>query len=129
MAAVVGIGGIFIKSRAPEAYQAWYREVLGLDVQSWGGAQLWNERDANGRGPRTYAVWASFAPDTKYFEPSEREFMINFRVDDLDGVLARVAEKGGNVLPKRDETEDGRFGYVLDPEGVLLELFQPAPLL
>jgi predicted enzyme related to lactoylglutathione lyase len=127
MARIAGLGGIFVKARDPAALQAWYRDVLGIDVQSWGGAQLWND-PPKGK-TRTYGVWAAFGPDTSYFEPSPRDFMINLRVDDLDGMLAQVKERGGNVMPKREETEDGRYGYVLDPEGVLLELWQPPELL
>ena len=127
MARILGLGGIFVKARDPAALRAWYRDVLGLDVQDWGGAQLWND-PPRGKN-RTYGVWSAFDPDTKYFEPSTRDFMVNLRVDNLEEVLQQVAERGGNVLPKREETEDGHVGYVLDPEGVLLELFQPAELL
>lgn len=127
MARILGLGGIFVKARDPVALRAWYRDVLGLDVQEGGGAQLWND-PPKGK-TRTFALWSSFAPETKYFEPSTRDFMINLRVDDLDGVLISIKERGGEVLPKREETEDGRYGYVLDPEGVLLELWQPPELL
>ena len=95
-----------MKARDPATLCAWYWAVL-----------------AQGR-TRTYAVWSTFAADTKHFEP-RRDFMINLRIDDLDGLLAQVKARGGEVLPRREETEDGQFGYVLDPEGVLLELWQP----
>ena len=119
MAKVVGVGGIFVKARDPAALRAWYRDCLGVEIHDWGGAQLWNEG-------KTYAVWSSFKADTKYFEPSERDFMINFRVDDLDGLLAQLRERGARVLDRREDTDDGKFGYVVDPEGTLLELFQPS---
>jgi len=131
MAAIVGIGGIFVRSRDPAAYRVWYRDVLGLDLQDWGGVQLWDDRDRNGRAPRSYSVFAAFGADSGAFEPSERDVMINFRVDDLDGMLAAIAARGGaeRIVRKRNETEDGRFGYVLDPEGVLIELWEPPRLL
>lgn len=120
MAQVIGIGGIFVKSRDPKALQAWYRENLGMEIQPWGGAQLWN-----GEG-KTYGVWSSFAADTKYFDPGTKDFMLNLRVDDLDGLLAKLREKNVTVLDRGENTEDGKFGYVVDPDGTLLELFQPA---
>ena len=123
MAKVTGIGGVFVKSRDPKALSAWYADVLGFTIDPWGGSQL--ENDA-----KTVGVWNAFAADTKYFEPSDKPFMINFRVDDLDGMLARVREKGGQVLDRReDSAEIGKFGYVVDPEGTLLELWQPPALL
>jgi catechol 2,3-dioxygenase-like lactoylglutathione lyase family enzyme len=121
MATVLGIGGVFVKSKDPEQLGAWYRDMLGFEIQAWGGAQLWSTPG------KTYAVWSPFAADTKYFEPSTRELMINFRVDDLDGLVAELRRKGANVLDRREESEDGKFGYVVDPDGTLLELWQPSP--
>lgn len=118
MANVVGLGGIFVKARDPEALRAWYRDALGLEIHSWGGAQLWNDG-------KSYGVWSAFAASSSYFAPSEREFMINLRVDDLDGMLAHLRARGANVLERREDSPDGRFGYVVDPEGTLLELWQP----
>lgn len=118
MAKVLGIGGIFIKAKDTTALRAWYREVLGLDVQDWGGVVFENDGKSIG-------IWNAFAADTKYFEPGTREFMINLRVDDLDGLLARLREKGARVLDRREDTDEGKFGYVVDPEGTLLELWQP----
>lgn len=122
MARVLGIGGFFIKSRDREKLAAWYRDVLGLDVQDWGGAVLWSKPEDGA----SYAVWNAFAADTKYFEPSTREVMLNLRVDDLDGVLARLREKDARVLDRREESEFGKFGYVVDPDGTLIELWEPA---
>lgn len=119
MARVLGIGGVFIKSSDPDALRAWYREMLGVEIQSWGGAQLWAE-------PGTYGVWSPFAEGTKYFEPSTREFMVNFRVDDADGLVTALKAKGAQVLDRRQQSADGVFCYVVDPDGTLLELWQPA---
>ena len=122
---VTGIGGIFFKARDPKALGAWYREHLGVDVTPWGGAQFfWSGPDEP--GGVGYTVWNPFAADTKYFEPSDKVFMLNLRVDDLDAILAVLREKGARVLDRREDSEQGRFGYVVDPEGTLLELFEPS---
>lgn len=120
MARITGIGGIFFKSPDPSALGAWYRDVLGLELQSYGAAML--SYDAPGHPP--CAVWTPFAGDTKYFEPSSREFMINFAVDDLDAMLAAITAKGVPVLGRLDESY-GRFGWILDPDGTKIELWQP----
>jgi predicted enzyme related to lactoylglutathione lyase len=120
MAKVLGIGGVFVKARDPEALRAWYRDQLGVEIHDWGGAQLHNE-------PKTYGVWSAFAQSTEYFAPSDKPFMINFRVDDLAALLAHLRERGARVLDRHESSPDGEFGYVVDPEGTLLELWQPAP--
>ena len=121
MAKVIGLGGVFLKSRDPAALRAWYRDCLGLDIASWGGAILPN-------GPDTFAVWNAFAADTKYFDPSPHHVMINLQVDDLAALLADLRVKCPDRLLDRGETTaEGAFGYVLDPDGTLLELYQPAP--
>lgn len=122
MAQVVGVGGVFFKSKDPESLRDWYHEHLGVDVKPWGGAQfLYNRRDRPGIG---YTVWSPFAADTTYFEPSDKPFMINLRVDDLEGMLAQLRAAGAQVLDRRDDGENGKFGYVLDPEGTLVELWE-----
>jgi catechol 2,3-dioxygenase-like lactoylglutathione lyase family enzyme len=118
MATVLGIGGVFVRSRDPDALRAWYRDMLGLDIQDWGGAQFMAT-------PDSYGVWSAFRADTTYFAPSEREFMVNLRVDDLDALLAQLRARGARVLDRREDGADGKFGYVVDPDGTLLELWQP----
>ncbi len=119
MAKVLGIGGVFVKSRDPEALKAWYRDALGMDITKWGGAKLPNDGKA-------HTVWSAFGADSSYFEPSPHDVMINLRVDDLDGMLARLREHGANVLDRGERGEFGAFGYVVDPDGRLVELWQPA---
>jgi catechol 2,3-dioxygenase-like lactoylglutathione lyase family enzyme len=130
MANVLGIGGVFVKSKDAEALRRWYREMLGLEIQEWGGAQLWSvpaRTLAQAPAPeRTYSVWSAFKAETTYFEPSEREFMVNLRVDDLDGLLAALRARGARVLDRREDGPDGKFGYVVDPDGTLLELWEAA---
>lgn len=119
MARITGIGGIFFKSPDPARLAAWYRDVLGLAVQSWGGALL--AGDDPQRPPVT--VWTPFPADTNYMQPSTGAFMLNFAVDDLNDVLAALAAKGVQPLD-RSEDEHGYFAWILDPDGTKLELWQ-----
>jgi len=118
---VTGIGGVFIKARDPKALAAWYRDMLGLPLQPWGGAAL--RYDAAGHPPA--AAWSAFAASSSYFAPSTSEFMINYAVDDLDAILARLHEKGVEPLRRADDDQNGRFAWVMDPEGHKVELWQP----
>jgi predicted enzyme related to lactoylglutathione lyase len=120
MAKVTGLGGIFFKSRDPAALSAWYAQHLGLDVEEWGGARF-NE-DAQRPG---YTLWSPFAVDTGYFGPGTQPYMINFRVDDLDALLAQLRAAGVEVAERLEQSEFGRFGWVVDPEGTRVELWQP----
>jgi catechol 2,3-dioxygenase-like lactoylglutathione lyase family enzyme len=117
---VIGIGGIFFKARDTAALDDWYRRHLGFAIEPWGGAIFAD----TGKG---YTVWSPFAQDTAYFRPSDKPYMINLRVDDLDGLLAALRAEGVEVLDRREEGEQGKFGYVVDPEGTLLELWEPNP--
>ena len=117
---ITGIGGIFFKSKDPKALAAWYRDVLGLKIEDWGGALL--RYDAPQHPP--VAVWSAFPATTNYMAPSTREFMLDFAVDDLDAVLARLAAKGVPVL-KRNADPTGKFAWILDPDGTKIELWQP----
>ena len=122
---VHGLGGVFFKAADPVALSAWYARHLGLDMQDWGGALLpWRRSDT---GEAACTVFAPFKADTDYFQPSDKPYMFNFRVDDLDATLAALRAEGCNVLERGEDGEQGRFGYVVDPEGGLIELWQPAP--
>ena len=124
MKRVTGIGGIFFRSENPKALGAWYKEHLGIDVQEWGGAAFqWKSPD-NPDGVGT-TVWSPFAADSTYFAPSDATFMINFRVADLHALLAVLRSEGVHVEEKVDESEYGKFGWVMDPEGNKIELWQP----
>jgi catechol 2,3-dioxygenase-like lactoylglutathione lyase family enzyme len=120
MAAITGVGGIFFKSPDPKKLSEWYRDVLGFALEEWGGSLL--RYDAPNHPP--FVVWSPFAADSGYYEPSQREFMLNFAVDDLDGFLAAIAAKGVTVLDRKDEPY-GRFAWLLDPDGTKIELWQP----
>jgi predicted enzyme related to lactoylglutathione lyase len=117
---ITGIGGIFLKANDQKALVAWYRDVLGLPLQAWGGAAF--RPDAPGHPPAM--VWNVLPASTKYLAPSTSEFMINYAVDDMDALIARLAAKGVPVL-KRSDDATGRFAWLLDPEGNKIELWQP----
>jgi predicted enzyme related to lactoylglutathione lyase len=120
---VTGIGGIFFKAKDPKALGEWYRKHLGMNVEDWGGlAFRWSEDPAGSKGT---TIWSPFSQDTTYFEPSAAPFMINFRVADLHALLALLRAEGCHVLEKVQESEYGKFGYVIDPEGNKLELWEP----
>jgi D-3-phosphoglycerate dehydrogenase len=125
MAKVTGLGGIFFKSSDTDALRTWYGEALGLEVADYGKAFTW--RDDAEPDERGYTVFAPFKADTKYFEPSESSFMINFRVDDLDGLLERLRAAGATIVGGPDQEPNGRFAWVMDPEGNKIELWEPVP--
>lgn len=116
---VTGIGGVFVTSKDPKALAAWYRDVLGLPTQPWGGAML--HTDAPGH-PHV-VVWTAFPQGEAYLKPSQRDFMLNFAVDDLDAIIARLTAKGVAILG-RQEDEHGKFAWILDPDGTKIELWQ-----
>ena len=123
---VTGIGGIFFKARDPDALRAWYRRHLGLDIQDWGGlAFRWH--DASALEEEGATVWSIFPADSTYFAPSSAPFMINYRVRDLDAVLAALRAEGCTVDERTESSEFGRFGWVMDPEGHRIELWEPPP--
>jgi len=115
MAKVTGVGGIFFKSANPEKLAAWYRDELGVPVDGTYAA-------FEGPGITT---WSVFAKDSDYFEPTSAPFMVNFRVDDLDGLLAQLRAHGVWVDERQEDYDYGRFGWVRDPEGNRIELWEP----
>jgi predicted enzyme related to lactoylglutathione lyase len=124
MKRVTGIGGIFFKAKDPVALCAWYKKYLGIEVQEWGGA-VFTWADESGEPVNGTTIWSVSAADGNYFAPSASTFMINYRVADLAGVLQALRNEGCNVLDKTEESEYGKFGWVMDPEGNKVELWQP----
>jgi predicted enzyme related to lactoylglutathione lyase len=122
MAKVIGFGGIFFKSRDPKALSTWYATHLGIKIEGFGGAKFSEDSAHPG-----HVVWTPFKEDTKYFAPSDKPFMMNFRVDDLHGLLAQLRGAGVQVDAKVDESEYGRFGWIMDPDGNRVELWEPPP--
>jgi predicted enzyme related to lactoylglutathione lyase len=120
MERVVGVGGIFFKAKDPAKLRAWYRENLGLPGEGDGETMYATEGD-----PGPFLIWSPFPADTKYFEPSKSPFMINFRVKDLRAMLAQLRAAGATVDEKVQEESYGKFGWVMDPEGNRIELWEP----
>ncbi len=124
MKRVTGIGGIFFSAQDPVALQAWYKRHLGIDVQEWGGAAFtWADKAGNPMKGTT--AWSISAADGKHFAPSSSSFMVNYRVEELVTLLQTLRDEGCNVLEKTDDSEYGKFGWVMDPEGNKVELWQP----
>ena len=122
MKRVTGIGGIFFKSQDPNAMKDWYRKHLGIDAGDYGASFHWREADDPEKRGET--VWTLFPHDTKYFAPSTSPFMINYRVEDLHGLVALLREEGVEV-EKVDDSDYGRFAWISDPEGNRIELWEP----
>ncbi len=123
MKRVTGIGGIFFKARDAAALRAWYQRHLGIDVQAWGGTAFsWADEAGQPSGGTT--VWSIGSAQSEQFAPSNASFMINYRVADLHALVAVLREEGCQVLEKIDESEYGKFAWVVDPEGNKVELWE-----
>ncbi len=123
MKRVTGIGGIFFKAKDPKTLGAWYKQHLGIDVQDWGGAAFeWVGDNGDPLGGTT--AWR-LASTGEEFGPNGAPFMVNYRVADLTSLLKALKDEGCNVLDKVDESEYGKFGWVIDPEGNKVELWEP----
>jgi predicted enzyme related to lactoylglutathione lyase len=124
MARITGIGGVFFKSRSDhKQLAAWYAKHLGLVLEPWGGAMLkWPEDKGEDRG---LTVWHVADKNSDWFSPSESSFMINYRVDDLDGLLTQLRSDGVTIVKGPQSDETGHFAWLLDPDGNKVELWQP----
>ena len=126
MKRVTGIGGIFIKSSDPARLRDWYQRHLGIPVEAWGGAAFpWTSADNPGGEGAT--VWNVFEATSNYFQPSAAPFMVNYRVDKLAPLIAALRAEGCQVDDKIDESEYGKFGWLVDPDGNKIELWEPPP--
>lgn len=124
MERVTGIGGIFFKAEDPASLQAWYKRHLGIDVQDWGGtAFTW--ADAAGKPVTGTTIWSIAPEDSDQFAPGTAPFMINYRVEDVHALVEVLREEGCDVLEKVDDSEYGKFAWVIDPEGNKVELWEP----
>ena len=118
---VTGIGGLFFKSKDPVKLKEWYKNHLGFNIDDWGCTFWW--KDANGKEASTQ--WNPFKNDTQYFSPSKKDYMFNYRVANLKELLNKLKEEGVRVVGEVEESEYGKFGWVLDPEGNKIELWEP----
>jgi predicted enzyme related to lactoylglutathione lyase len=117
---ITGVGGVFFKSPDPKALAVWYRDVMGIRIETWGGATL--PTDTPGHPP--VVVWSPYPDTPESMAPSTRDFIVSFAVDDLDAFAARLSAKG--VAVHREPADpNGRFAWILDPDGTKIELWQP----
>jgi predicted enzyme related to lactoylglutathione lyase len=121
---VLGVGGIFFRSKNPAGLGEWYAEHLGFEVEEWGDTRG-SSFSPRGLPANSFTVWSAFAANTEYFGGSGQSYMINLIVDDLDAALANVAAGGAEVLEEREEHDFGRFGWFTDPDGNRVELWEP----
>ncbi|OON62097.1 glyoxalase [Massilia sp. KIM] len=126
MKRVTGIGGIFFYAKDPVALRAWYQRHLGVNVLDWGGAAFtWTGEDGKPSGGTT--IWSIGPEDSGHYAPGKANFMINYRVADLPALLQALRDEGCQVLEQREDSEFGKFGWVIDPEGNKVELWEPPP--
>lgn len=121
MKRVTGLGGFFFKTENPDAIKKWYNERLGIPTDRYGWTFWWKDKDGNDCSTQ----WSPMNEDTKYFEPSKKQFMMNFRVENLVELLKVLKEEGVTIVGEIEEYEYGKFGWILDPEGNKLELWEP----
>jgi predicted enzyme related to lactoylglutathione lyase len=122
MKRVTGIGGIFFKCEDPKSMKDWYANHLGFNIDSYGTSFEW--RQADDVDKKGFSAWSPFDADTRYFEPSQKEFMINYRVENLEWLLEELKKEGVQVLDEIEAVEYGKFAHILDPEGNKIQLWE-----
>ena len=118
---VTGLGGFFFKTRDPDKIREWYKAHLGLNTDSYGCTFWWKDKE----GKDCSTQWSPFKDDTQYFQPSEKQFMMNFRVENLQELLSVLKEEGVTIIGDVEDYDCGKFGWILDPEGNKIELWEP----
>jgi predicted enzyme related to lactoylglutathione lyase len=127
MKRVTGIGGIFFKSDNPEKLYQWYEKHLGIAREPHGQGAAFHWRESGDAAVAGLTAWAIFPKDTGYFGARAADHMINYRVEDLDALLAALASEGVEVDPHREDSDYGKFAWITDPEGNRIELWEPRP--
>jgi predicted enzyme related to lactoylglutathione lyase len=120
----LGVGGVFFRSSDPARLAAWYKDALGIETEAWGTTHG-TSFSPDAMPANAFTVWSTFAADTEYFGDPRQSFMINLVVDDLDAALENVQRAGGGVIPEKEEHDFGRFGWIVDPDGNRVELWEP----
>ena len=123
MKKVTGIGGIFFKCADPKKMNEWYEKHLGIPVADWGAMFQWRELDNPEK--EGYTIWSPFPADTNYFDPSKKDFMINYRVENIEALVEELKNAGVQIIDEITDSEYGKFVHILDPEGNSVELFEP----
>ena len=120
---VTGIGGIFFKTQQPDVVKSWYKTHLGMNTDTYGTSFEWRDgKDASKKG---FTQWSPFNNDTSYFEPSEKEFMINYRVENIEDLVEQLKSEGVTILDEIESFDYGKFVHILDPENNKIELWEP----
>jgi predicted enzyme related to lactoylglutathione lyase len=125
MKRVTGLGGVFFKTSNPKKTKEWYGKHLGLPVDEYGASFKWIEIDKPDANEPALTAWSPFAADTKYFAPSEKPFMFNYRVENLVELLKVLKEEGVTIVGEMQEYSYGKFGWIMDPDGNKIELWEP----
>lgn len=120
---VTGIGGIFFKTKDPEKTKAWYGKHLGIETDQYGGLFKW--RDFDDKEKICTSAWSPFNENTDYFDPSDKEYMFNYRVENLEELLATLKDEGVTIVGEMEVYDYGKFGWIMDPEGRKIELWEP----
>lgn len=123
MKRVTGLGGVFFKSRDPEKIKEWYQKHLGIESDQYGAMFEW--RSVENPDKKCCTVWSPFSDKTEYFAPSEKPYMFNYRVENLEKLLEVLRDEGVTVVGEIEEYEYGKFGWIMDPEGNKIELWEP----
>jgi len=123
MKRVNSIGGIFFKCKNPDKIKEWYSKHLGLNNDKYGTSFEWRQADDNSK--KGFTAWSPFKDDTKYFDPSTKEFMINYRVENIEWLVKELKKEGVTVVDEIETYEYGKFVHILDPENNKIELWEP----
>ncbi|MEO1021602.1 MAG: VOC family protein [Bacteroidota bacterium] len=118
---VTGIGGIFLKADDPESTKNWYKTHLGINSGQYGGTFSWKSQT----GEQGHTAWSIFKSDTEYTNPSTKDVMINYRVEDLEALLNQLKEEGVEIVGEIETYAYGKFGWIMDPNGYKIELWEP----
>jgi len=123
MKKVTGIGGVFFKCQDPDGVKEWYKEHLGFDTDQWGTNFEW--RKSGNPEKKGFTQWSPFSDKTEYFQPSTKEFMINYRVENIEELINELRQSGVTICDEIETFEYGKFVHILDLEGNKIELWEP----
>lgn len=123
MKKVIGLGGVFFKCDNPQEMNEWYAQNLGLPITAYGATFEW--RDAEDPSQKGTTAWCTFPKNTKYFNPSDKPFMVNYRVADIAGLVEQLRQNNVTIIDAISEYDYGKFVHILDPEGNIIELWEP----
>lgn len=121
MKRVIGIGGVFFKCKDPQLIREWYAKYLGLNTDQYGTVFVAGKEDSK----QSFTTWSPFSADTDYFEPSKKDFMINYRVENLEQLLPILKSEGVKIVGELQVFDYGKFAHIIDPEGNKIELWEP----